>query len=69
MGIELEKHLLNPCGILIFCVKPTDWHLQDLSDPTHQLEVWRVFAALVLVHPGTGRHRIDAGKFAKLFLG
>ncbi len=69
MRAKLKEHFLNPSGFFVFGIKPTDWHLENLSHLTHQLEVGRVFATLVLVHPGTGRHRIDAGEFAKLFLG
>lgn len=67
-GRQVMKNFLETCLVVVSSVEPADRHFQNLSDFAHQLIVWRVFAALVLIHPGAGGHRINPGQFAKFFL-
>ena len=69
LGAQGKEKLLYAGGILVLGVEPADGHIENLCNLAHQFEVGGVFAALVLVHPGARRHRIDAGQFSKLFLG
>lgn len=51
-GTERKEDLLDARCVFVFSIEPAHGHVENLGNLAHQLEIRRVFASLVLVHPG-----------------